>query len=177
VRQPQRDARQGRCADLPPTAGGGIDIRELTDRDAERIGDRLPLARFPGPQTYLVAWDADEPVGQACIAWTRTTLGVPEVQDVFVREDRRRHGIGELVMLAVERAIAERGHPRVSLSYGIANSDARRFYERLGYRDAGVEPQRVQGTIMIRSGPLEVDDTLVYLVKDLPVDFGDSRSS
>jgi hypothetical protein len=30
---------------------------------------------------------------------------------------------------------------------------------------------------MIRSGPLEVDDTLVYLVKDLPVDSGPARSS
>lgn len=149
----------------------------MTDADADRIGDRLPLARYPGHQTYLVAWDGEEPVGQACIAWTPTKLGVPEVQDVFVREDRRRHGIGELVMLAVERAVTARGHARVSLSYGIANSDVRRFYERLGYRDAGVEPQRVQGTIMIRSGPLEVDDTLVYLVKDLPVDFGGSRSS
>ena len=102
---------------------------------------------------------------------------MPEVQDVFVREDRRREGIGGAVMRAVEETVARRGHARVSLSYGIANADVRRFYERLGYRDAGVEPQRVQGTIMIRSGPLEVDDTLVYLVKDLPVDSGLPRSS
>jgi len=81
------------------------------------------------------------------------------------------------MMVAAERAAAARGHPRVSLSYGIGNTDAQRFYERLGYRDAGLEPQRVRGTIMIRSGPLEVDDTLVYLVKDLPVDSDPSRSS
>jgi [ribosomal protein S18]-alanine N-acetyltransferase len=171
MRQPQRDARQGRGADVPAAAGGGIDIRALTDADAERIGDRLPLARFPGQQTYLVAWDGDEPVAHAAITWERTKLGVPEVQDVFVLEERRRQGIGEAVMLAAERAIAEHGHRRVSLSYGIANTAARKFYERLGYRDAGIEPQRVQGTIMIRSGPLEVDDTLIYLVKVL----GDDR--
>jgi GNAT superfamily N-acetyltransferase len=177
VREPQRDAGQGRRADLSPAAGGGIDVRELTDADAEAIGGRLPLARYPNHQTYLVAWEADEPVGHAHVAWERTHLGAPEVQDVFVREDRRREGIGELVMRAVERAVAERGHRRLSLSYGIANSDVRRFYERLGYRDAGIEPQRVRGTIMIRSGPLKVDDTLVYLVKNLPVDFDGSRSS
>ena len=96
---------------------------------------------------------------------------------MFVLEENRRQGIGEAVMLYAERAIAERGHRRVSLSHGIANTGARKFYERLGYRDAGIEPQRVQGTIMIRSGPLEVDDTLIYVVKDLPVDFGDPRSS
>jgi GNAT superfamily N-acetyltransferase len=177
VRQPERDARQGRGADLSPAAGGLIDVRELTEADAERIGDRLPLARLGGRQTYFVAWDGDEPVAHACVAWARTKLGVPEVQDVFVLEGRRRQGIGQAVMLSAERVIAERGHRRVSLSYGIANSAARKFYERLGYRDAGIEPQRVQGTIMIRSGPLEVDDTLIYVVKDLPVDFGDPRSS
>jgi hypothetical protein len=30
---------------------------------------------------------------------------------------------------------------------------------------------------MVRSGPLEVDDTLIYFVKDLPVDSGTLRSS
>ena len=92
---------------------------------------------------------------------------MPEIQDVFVRADRRRRGVGEVVMLAAERAVAAAGHARVSLSYGIANDTARRFYAKLGYRDAGIEPKHVQGTIMVRSGPLEVDDTLIYVVKDL----------
>jgi hypothetical protein len=51
------------------------------------------------------------------------------------------------------------------------------LYAKLGYRDAGVPPQRVQGTIMVRSGPLEVDDTLIYLAKSLAVDFGEPGSS
>ncbi len=80
-------------------------------------------------------------------------------------------------MAAAESAIAARGHGLATLSYGIANDGARAFYEKLGYRNAGIEPQRVRGTIMIRSGPLEVDDTLIYLVKDLPVDSGRIRSS
>jgi ribosomal protein S18 acetylase RimI-like enzyme len=141
------------------------------------IGERLPLARLGGPQTYYIAWDGDEPVAQACVAWERTTVGVPEVQDVFVVEERRRQGSGEAVMLAVEAAVAARGHRLVSLSHGIANTAARDFYEKLGYRKTGIAPQRVQGTIATRSGPLEVDDTLIYLVKDLPVDSGRSRSS
>jgi GNAT superfamily N-acetyltransferase len=167
MRQSQRDARQARRADLPAAAGGGIDVRELTGADVERVGDRLPLARVGGHQTYLVAWDGDDPVGHAHIAWTRTQLGVPEIQDVFVREDRWRRGVGMAVMLAAERSVAAAGHARVSLSYGIANDAARSFYAKLGYRDAGIDPQRVQGTIMVRSGPLEVDDTLIYVGKDL----------
>ena len=177
VRQPQRNARQGRRAHVLAQAGGRIDVRELTGADVERIGERLPLARLGGPQTYYIAWDGDRPVAQACVAWERTTLGVPEVQDVYVLEHRRRRGVGAALMQATESAVAARGHHLVSLSYGIANGAARAFYERLGYRDAGIEPQRVQGTIMIRSGPLQIDDTLVYLVKDLPVDSEASRSS
>jgi GNAT superfamily N-acetyltransferase len=116
-------------------------------------------------------------VGHGCVAWTRTKLGVPEVQDVFVREDRRRRGIGEELMRAIERVVSERGHERVSISYGIENTAASNLYAKLGYRGAGVEPQRVVGTIMVRSGPLDVDDTLIYLVKQMPVDLEPSRSS
>jgi GNAT superfamily N-acetyltransferase len=177
VREPQRAAGQGRRAHLSPAPGGRIDIRELTEADAERIGDRLPLSRLGGRQTYLVAWDGTEPVAHAAIAFADTKRGVPEIQDVFVRENRRREGIGEAVMLAAEQLVAAHGHRQVSISYGIANDAAKSLYAKLGYRDAGIPPQRVRGTIMVRSGPLEVDDTLIYLVRDLPVDFGESGSS
>ena len=177
VRQPERDARQGRRIDLLAAVGGGIDIRELTDDDVARIGERLPLARYPNHQTYLVAWDGGEPLGHAHIAWERTSLGVPEIQDVFVREDRRRRGVATALAQAAETLAVERRHARVSLSYGIANDAARRLYEGLGYRDAGLAPEPVRGLIRVRTGILEVDDVLIHLVKDLPVDFGTSRSS
>jgi [ribosomal protein S18]-alanine N-acetyltransferase len=177
VRQPQRDARQGRCDDVPAPAGGLIDIRELTAADVDRVGDRLPLARLGGQGTYLVAWDDAEPVAHAHISWTGTKLGVPEIQDVFVREDRRRRGLGRAVTLAAEQFAAARGTTQISLGTSIDNDGARRLYERLGYRDSGADPERVHGTIMIRTGPLEVDDTIVYLIKDLPVDSEPARSS
>jgi hypothetical protein len=47
------------------------------------------------------------------------------------------------------------------------NGAARKLYAKLGYADAGVDPVRVSGTIMLRGRPFEVDDTLVYLVKAL----------
>ena len=133
----------------------------------ERVCDRLPLARLGAHQTYLVAWDGDDPIAHAHIAWTRTRLGVPEIQDVFVREDRRREGIGEELMRVSERAVAARGHSRVSLSHGIGDARAKALYAKLGYREAGIEPQRVRGTIELRLGPVEIDDTLIYLVKEL----------
>jgi GNAT superfamily N-acetyltransferase len=167
VRQSQRDARQGRCPDLAATDGGGIDVRELTDADIARIGDRLPLHRLEGAQTYLVAWDGSQPVGHAHVAWEETTLGVPEIGDVFVPVELRGRGIGTELSEAAERLARMRGHRRISISASIANEGALRLYRRLGYRDADLPPKRVQGTIMVRTGPMEVDDSLLYLIKDI----------
>jgi GNAT superfamily N-acetyltransferase len=167
VREPERDARQGRSADLAETDGGGIDVRELTDADVARIGDRLPLHRLGSAQTYLVAWEGSEPVGHAHVAWEETTLGVPEIGDVFVPAELRGRGIGTELSEAAEQLARRRGHRQISISASIANEGALRLYGRLGYRDAGLPPKRVQGTIIVRAGPLEVDDTLLYLIKDI----------
>jgi GNAT superfamily N-acetyltransferase len=167
VRQPKRDAGQGRCLDLAETDGGGIDVRELNDADLARIGDRLPLHRLESAQTYLVAWDGSEPVGHAHIAWEETTLGVPEIGDVFVPAEFRGRGIGTELSDAAEQMARGRGHRQISISASTGNEGALRLYRRLGYRDAGLPPKHVQGTIMVRTGPMEVDDTLLCLIKDI----------
>jgi ribosomal protein S18 acetylase RimI-like enzyme len=177
VRQPERDARQGRSVDAPAEDGGCIDVRELTAAELALVDARLPLHRLDSAQTYLVAWDGDEPVGHAHIAWEATKLETPEIQDVFVPEDLRGRGIGTELSRAAERLAGERGYDKISISASISNEGALRLYRRLGYRDAGLEPQRVAGTILIRGEPVEVDDTLIYLVKELAVDSGASRSS
>jgi GNAT superfamily N-acetyltransferase len=169
VRQPQRDAGQGGRTDTAAKDGGGIDVRELTADDLELVDSLLPLSRLDSQQTYLVAWEDELPVGHAHVAWTGTTLGIPEVQDVFVPEKHRRRGIGTELTRAAEQLAAARGHAQISLSFGIANDGAQRLYERLGYRRAELEPQRVKGTIEIRGKPFEVDDTLIYLVKEVGV--------
>jgi len=120
-----------------------------------------------GHQTYLVAWEGAEPVGHAHVAWTGGKLGVPEIQDVFVVPAYRRRGIATALTPAAEREAAAQGHARISLGHSIANDAARRLYERLGYRNAGLDPERVQGTVLMRGHRVEVDDTLIHLVKDL----------
>jgi GNAT superfamily N-acetyltransferase len=160
-------ARQRRSADALAQDGGGIDVRELTDEEIPRVDAVLPLHRLDVAQTYLVAWDGDEPVGHAHIAWAQTKLGVPEIQDVYVLPEHRRRGIASALNHAAERLAAERRHDRISLSYGIDNLPARSLYERLGYADAGIPLQRLHETITIRGEPVEIDDTLVYLVKPL----------
>ena len=89
------------------------------------------------------------------------------VSGLAVDPELEGRGAGRALMEALIELARERGGRRMTLRVFAPNERARRLYERLGYRDAGIEPQRVRGTIMIRSGPLEVDDTLIYLVKDL----------
>jgi ribosomal protein S18 acetylase RimI-like enzyme len=177
VRQPERDARQGRRPDAPPEDGGCIDVRELTQAELAIVDARLPLHRLDTAQTYLVAWDDDQPTGHAHISWEGTKLGTPEIQDVFVLEELRGHGIGSELSRAAERLACERGYTRISISASVSNEGALRLYRRLGYRDAGLGPQRIAGTVAIRGRAVDVDDTLLYLVKDLAVDFDAARSS
>ena len=128
---------------------------------------RLPLHRLDSVGTYLVAWDGDDPVAHAHVAWTGTKVGVPEIQDLFVLPKRRRKGIATELSRAAEHLAAERGHDRISLGFADDNVPARRLYEQLGYRDAGLPPERHLGTIVIRGHQVELDDTVIYFVKEL----------
>ena len=147
-------------------------MRELKPSEVEIVGRHLPLSRLPQHleehSTYLVAWEDAVPVGHAHIALSGTHLGLPEIQDVFVLPELRRRGIASQLTHAAEEEARARGWDRISLSVSRdANPAASRLYAKLGYAGAGVEPVRVLGQVMLRSGPLEVDDTLVYLVKEL----------
>ena len=140
-------------------------IRELAANEVERVSAVLGLARLDqGNGVYLVAWDDDEPLGHAYLALTDP----PELQDVSVRAEHRRHGVATALAAAAEEMAVSRGFDRLRLSVSIGNDAARSLYARLGYRDCGIPPRRVQGTIQIRTGPIEVDDTLLTWEKSLP---------
>jgi GNAT superfamily N-acetyltransferase len=143
-------------------------IRPLAEDERELvIAAGLGLVRLPRDDGsfYLVAWEGDEPLGHAHLALTDP----PEVQNVEVLEHCRRQGIGTALMAAAEREAAARGYDRLTLTVSTSKPDVQALYERLGYRDAGLPPQRVTGTVQIRTGPLEVDDTLITLEKFLSI--------
>jgi len=149
-----------------------VSVRELEPSDLAYVDQFLPLSRLTEQtgeaSTYLVAWDGGEPVGHAHIAWTGTHLGVPEIQDVFVLPERRRQGIATQLTRAAEDEARTRGWESISLSVSQeGNQSASRLYAKLGYTEAPTDPVRVFGVIVLRGQPLEVDDTLLYLVKRL----------
>jgi ribosomal protein S18 acetylase RimI-like enzyme len=143
---------------------GQWEIRPLSSDEVARVGDVLGLARFnQGDGFYLVAWEGEEPLGHLHLALTDP----PELQDVAVRVQHRRRGVASALTEAAEQEARARGFDRVRLTVSVDNDVAQTLYRRLGYLDAGVAPKRVQGTIQIRTGPLEVDDTLLTWEKHL----------
>jgi len=66
-----------------------------------------------------------------------------------------------------ECRVSARGFDRIRVTVSLDNEPAQALYERCGYRDVGVPPRRVQGSILIRTGPIEVDDTLLTWEKSL----------
>ena len=151
-------------------------IRELAPDEVDRVlAAGLGLARLPlkGDDLYLVAWEGDEPLGHAHL----TVRDPPELGDVDVAPAHRRRGVGTSLVRAMECAAAARGYDRLRLTVSVNEEGPQALYRRLGFVDAGLPPRRVQGTIQIRSGPLEVDDTLLTWEKKLAVDSGPTRSS
>ncbi|MGO9875928.1 MAG: GNAT family N-acetyltransferase [Acidimicrobiia bacterium] len=139
-------------------------IRPLVPDDVGRVSAVLALARlYQGDGVYLVAWVGDEPVGHVHLALTDP----PELQDVSVRPEYRRRGIASALTVAAEREARDRGSDRLRLGVSADNEAAQALYRGLGFGDSGFPPKRVQGTILIRTGPIDVDDTLLIWDKRL----------
>jgi ribosomal protein S18 acetylase RimI-like enzyme len=140
------------------------EIRPLAASDIEVVGAVLGLARLhQGDGMYLVAWRGSEPLGHAHLALTDP----PELQDVEVRTEFRRSGVAVALTRRAENEARIRGFDRLRLAVSVDNVAARTLYRRCGYVDIGVAPVRVKGTIQIRRGPIDVDDTLLIWEKRL----------
>jgi GNAT superfamily N-acetyltransferase len=143
-------------------------IRPLRPEETERVvGAGLGLSRLPrgDGSFYLVAWEGDQPIGHAHLALSDP----PELQDVSVLPAHRRRGVATALTRAAEGEAAARGHGTLTLTVGIANEAAQSLYRLLGYLDAGLPPKRVKGTVQIRTGLVEVDDTLLTWERDLSI--------
>ena len=141
-----------------------VEIRPLADAELAAADARLPLHRLDaGTGFYVVAWDGGHPVGHAYLALTSPL----EVQDMYVLPELRGRGIGTALLRAAEDEARTRGATRLTLTVGVDNAGARQLYERHGYVGCDIPPKRVQGTILLRGQPYDVDDTLITLAKNL----------
>jgi ribosomal protein S18 acetylase RimI-like enzyme len=55
------------------------------------------------------------------------------LEDIFVRSDARRGGVGDALMIKAEAFAKESGAIGVTLSTAVTNANAQRLYEKRGY--------------------------------------------
>lgn len=133
-------------------------IRPLSEDEVDDVVAVLGLARlYQGDGFYLVAWEGDEPMGHLHLALTDP----PELQDVSVRPEHRRRGVASILTAAAEDEARRRGFDRIRVTVGHDNEPAQNLYRHRGYGECGEPRRRVQGTVVIRTGPIVVDDVLL----------------
>ena len=91
---------------------------------------------------YLVAWRGDAVAGRATLLWSSKYREVrqrrPGCCEVNALEaNPQRQGVGRELMYAAQDEVRSRGFSSLGVAVEPWNSDARMFYERLGYRDWG----------------------------------------
>ncbi len=101
----------------------------LTEEDVRRDG----FGDAPAFEALIADLDGT-PVGFALMFPNYSTWegrsGI-YVEDVYVRDEHRNHGVGEAIMVAIARLALERGAARIDLAV-LDWNPARGFYERLG---------------------------------------------
>jgi ribosomal-protein-alanine N-acetyltransferase len=101
---------------------------------------------------YLVALDGDDVVGYAGLsvagreAWR---------QNIAVRRDRQRHGVGRRLLEALLAEARGRGAGSVLLEVAVDNGPAQRLYETYGFEQVGVrrgyyQPSNTDALVMRR---------------------------
>jgi [ribosomal protein S18]-alanine N-acetyltransferase len=103
---------------------------------------------------YLVARDGDEIVGYAGLS---VTDGEAWVQNLAVRGDRQREGIGATLFEALLAEADRRGVRAVLLEVAVDNVAAQRLYDRYGFEAVGVrrgyyQPSNTDAVVMRRDG-------------------------
>jgi [ribosomal protein S18]-alanine N-acetyltransferase len=134
-------------------------IAELEPIEAELFGDeRWSAAMFwnelANAHYYLVALDRGEVVGYAGLSVTGDEAWV---QNIAVRQDRQRHGIGRALLEALLAEADRRGARPVLLEVAIDNAKAQRLYDRYGFEPVGVrrgyyQPSNTDAVVMRRDG-------------------------
>jgi ribosomal protein S18 acetylase RimI-like enzyme len=103
-------------------------------RLARRDHGMLLIAKLDGvPVGFVYLWlaPAEEPEVR------RWLPDVPILNRLHVADGYRRRGIGQAIIEEAVRRLRVAGHKQVALGVGPDNHDARRLYERLGFREWG----------------------------------------
>ena len=87
---------------------------------------------------YLALFEGEELLGYVGI-WL--IVGEVHITTIAVREDRRRQGIGEALLIAVIDLAADHGADLITLEVRQANVAARQMYRKFGFTEVGMRPR------------------------------------
>ena len=133
------------------TTDDAADIQSLVRELAETVGDATPaeeavrvrlgeLIETPGARVLVV--ENEHGVAGAVSFWIKPDLAhgdvVVEVPMLVVADDRRRTGVGRLLMEEVQRVASDHGASQIELVATRTNVVAREFYRSLGFVEADV---------------------------------------
>ena len=90
---------------------------------------------------WLVALDGETVAGYI---GSQSVLGESDMMNVAVAPAYRRQGIGEQLVLALCRLLAERGNKSLTLEVRASNEPAKAMYEKLGFSQVGLRPRYYQ---------------------------------
>ena len=119
-------------------------IREVSEDLSDLTPYAAALAEIVGAphSTMLVGEIEGELVATAQVTWQRRMMYgaglVCQVESVRVAAARRSEGLGGELMRWIIDDARRRGCARMELTSNAQRSDARRFYERLGFRPTHV---------------------------------------
>ena len=129
-----------------------------------------------GTAAYLIGWREGDPAAHVLMRWTGATDAFlrsrnaidPYIEALAVRPDLQSIGIGTAMLAEAERRTLQRGFTTIALAVGVDNDGARRLYDRLGYRDAGLGDFRATWTAIDREGRETTQgETVTYMRKYL----------
>ena len=137
-KQPQAALRLVRPSDLAELLR--LDARCFPPRIAYSRSELEFFVRHPRSTTIVAELDGqDAPIVGFCVVDWKLQSGVRigHFITVDVAPERRRAGIGRLLMQAGESELLRAGCLAIALEVADNNKDALAFYERLGYRETG----------------------------------------
>ena len=99
----------------------------------------FPLSLLPFPSSRTPAAEPNAPV----VGYGGLWLMVDEahVTSVAVRPEFRGRGLGELLMLSLLDIAMRMSARWVTLEVRVSNQPARKLYQKLGFREAGIRPR------------------------------------
>jgi GNAT superfamily N-acetyltransferase len=122
----------------PPGCGVALMERCLQDVQARR--GRLLVAELNGRPVAFAAGVIEHPPPRA--AWeTRSRVG-GRVIELYVEPAARGAGIGRCLLERLEEYFVDQGCDAIRIEVFAPNREARRFYERWGYRERDVHLMR-----------------------------------